>query len=145
MINFLYTEPNYFDYALMLTKNKMDAEDIIQDVAISLFRNNYSESIARKAAWKAIRNRFKDFKRRKQFDELLDYSIPIPSFENSFIAKDQLKNLYIKILMLPKKDKECLLLAAEGIPYKKIAKVLNLSPVTVAPKICLSRNFLKTA
>lgn len=129
-LDFLYTDKKFIGFAKKLTGNIHDAKDIIQDVAVKMLRYKELPEVKLKSvAGATIYNTFVDFLRKKkkhsweEIDELLNYNQITPSFENQFIAKGVLKEVYIKILMLPPERQRNLLLISGGeITYQSLSK-----------------------
>ena len=127
-LDFLYTDKKFIGFAKKLTGNIHDAKDIIQDVAVKMLRyKELPEAKLRSVAGTTIYNTFVDFLRKKKkhswedIDELLSYNHITPSFENQFIAKEVLKEVYIKILMLPPDRQQNLLLISGGVTYQSLS------------------------
>jgi DNA-directed RNA polymerase specialized sigma24 family protein len=121
-LDFLYTDKKFIGFAKKLTGNIHDAKDIIQDVAIKMLRYKELPEVKLKSvANTTIYNTFVDFLRKKKKDSRLNYNQATPSFENQFIAKETLKEVYIKILMLPPDRQQNLLLIAGGVTYKSLS------------------------
>jgi RNA polymerase sigma factor (sigma-70 family) len=149
--DFLYNDKKFICFAKKLTGNIHDAKDIIQDTAIKMLRYKELPEVKLKSvANTTIYNTFIDFLRKKkkhsweEIDELLNYNRVTPSFENQFIAKETLKEVYIKILMLPPDRQRNLLLIAGGeTTYQSLSEKNKMNKNTLQANVISDREFLK--
>ncbi len=150
-IDFLYIDKKFAAFAYSLVRNWHDAQDIIQDTAIKMLRyEGLPEVKLRQVAMAIIYNTFITFVRQKkkhsweQLDELLNYNQITPSFENQFIAKETLKEVYIKILMLPpERQRDLLLISGREITYQLLSEKRKVNKNTLTANVRNDREFLR--
>jgi len=122
-----------------------DAEEIVQDTFLALFqhlhrgkpRHNLKGWLFRVAHNLALRRRRDD---RRERLTLAPSAIPAeeavidsdPDPERQFAAQQTQKALLAVVDALPEQDRRCLYLRAEGLRYREIAEVLDLSISTVS-------------
>lgn len=126
-----------YNFFLKFTKDKMDAEDLCQEVFIKLYKSlqnfrfeaafssylyrillNTANSFIRKAKWKKFLHldQAPEIKANEQSLE--------KKMEDSFTKKELWKN----VLNLPKKQRMVIILrVAQDLPYKVISDVLGIS------------------
>ena len=124
-----------FLFAYMRVGSRADAEDIVQDVFLKLFRSSESLSSVRNVKHYLIRsisNACKDFHRRKQ--DIL----PLEKAEREMVSDDDLKmhEEYLRITKLagtlPQEQKEVLYMKCiDGLKFREIADILELPQATV--------------
>src|SRR5271167_1901312 len=131
-------------YLVCLGLSADEAQDVVQDAFLNLHR-----SLAGGAAHENIRawlfsvahnqarNRQKSYHRRFGAPledgalELLDESTP----EHAVLKKEKFRRLASAIRALTEVERECLLLRAEGLRYREIGEVLEMSTSTVADTV----------
>jgi RNA polymerase sigma-70 factor (ECF subfamily) len=114
-----------------------DAEEIVQEVFLSLFRHlRDGKSRANLRGWLfrvahnlALKRRTRT---RRDLDARADgralFAIdPGPSPEDLFASNQTRRRLWKVVEALPEQDRRCLALRAEGLRYREIAGVLNVS------------------
>jgi RNA polymerase sigma-70 factor, ECF subfamily len=140
-------------YVLSLGVPGHDAEEVTQEVFISLFRHlrlqrsrqNVRGWIFRVAHNLALKQRALNQKSRettasgrtiaeKQFD-------PSPDPEEQVLFKQRQQRLMAVLCALPEEDQCCLRLRAEGLRYREIAAVLGISLGAVS--VSLSRSLAR--
>ena len=127
--------------ALQNTKNRADAEDIVQEVCLSLLTADApigDEAHIKNWLIRVTVNKCKNF--RKSFwnrnREPLSYSLP-------YLSNDG-RELLDEILRLPKPHRNILYLHYyEGYGIKEIADILNMKPNTVGSYLKRARDKLK--
>ncbi len=127
-----------------------DGEEIVQEVFLALFRHlkagksrsNLRGWLFRVAHNMALKRRFKV--RRDQDAAAEELAVdPAPSPEDLF-ASDQTRRRLLKVVgALPEQDRRCLVLRAEGLRYREIAEVLNMSLGSVS--LSLTRSLARIA
>ncbi len=130
--------------AFMFTKNHYDAEDIVQNVFLKLFRQQKPfESDAHIDRWLTVvcvnesKNVLKSFFRKNtvSFDEAKD----IYTFDSS-----ENQDLFRALMSLPKKEREVVhLFYYEDLSIKEIASLLKISEASVGTRLHRSRKRLK--
>ena len=133
-----------FRYLLRKTRDSGRAEDITQETFLRLFRHLRENrlldnpkawifTVANNLAVDAIR----DESRTKDLDETTwkDIEESRSSLqadpEKLMLQRERLDRLHIAVLNLTPLQRECLHLRAEGLRYREIAGLLELSPSTV--------------
>jgi RNA polymerase sigma-70 factor (ECF subfamily) len=124
-----------------------DAEEILQDVFLSLFRHlregksraNLQGWIFRVAHNSALKWRLRSKRYAERFSHLPDVSDfaadPGPGPETSLAAHQRQQRLLSVVCALPEQDRLCLSLRAEGLRYREIAEVLGISLGSVAASL----------
>ncbi|MES1254536.1 MAG: RNA polymerase sigma factor [Acidobacteriota bacterium] len=128
--------------SLGLTTN--ESEDIIQDVFLALFRHlrlgrprtNLRGWLFQVAHNRALKHRGRTRRQHlwPPWDEtaLPEPIDPAPDPEAQLAARERRRRLIWVVRSLPERDRRCLALRAEGLPYRDIAAVLGVSLGTVA-------------
>lgn len=126
-------------YTLSFDIPLCDAEEIIQDVFLSLFRHlrlgksrkNLRSWIFRVAHNLALKQRYASQRAHATTasnwtiaEEQLD---PSPTPEEQLSSAQRRHQLLAVVRALPDADQSCLRLRAEGLPYREIAAVLGMS------------------
>ena len=124
-----------FRFAYMRVGRRADAEDIVQDVFLKLFRSSESLSSVRNVKHYLIRsisNTCKDFHRRKQ--DIL----PLEKAEREMVSDDDLKMYeeYLRITALactlPPEQREVLYMKCiDGLKFREISDILDIPQTTV--------------
>ena len=124
-----------FRFAYMRVGRRADAEDIVQDVFLKLFRSSESLSSVRNVKHYLIRsisNACKDFHRRKQ--DIL----PLEKAEREMVSDDDLKMYeeYLRITVLartlPPEQREVLYMKClDGLKFREISDILDIPEATV--------------
>ena len=124
-----------FRFAYMRVGSRADAEDIVQDVFLKLFRSSENLKSVRNVKHYLIRsisNACKDFHRRKQ--DIL----PLETAEREMVSDDDLKMYeeYLRITALartlPPKQREVLYMKCiDGLKFREISDILDIPEATV--------------
>ena len=124
-----------FRFAYMRVGSRADAEDIVQDVFLKLFRSSENLSSVRNVKHYLIRsisNACKDFHRSKQ--DIL----PLETAEREMVSDDDLKMYeeYLRITALactlPPEQREVLYMKCiDGLKFREIADILELPEATI--------------
>jgi len=117
-----------------------DGEDIVQEVFLSLFRHlQQGRSRSNLRAWtfrvahnQALKQRGRariDAQQRTDEGPLLEDSVPDPnpSPEDRIVTSQRRQRVLAVVSALPEQDRRCLILRAEGLRYREIAEVLDIS------------------
>jgi RNA polymerase sigma-70 factor (ECF subfamily) len=140
-------------YALSFGIPVHDAEEVIQEVFLSLFRHlqlhrsrkNLRAWIFRVAHNLALKQRYANQKSRDQTAS--DWTLaekqpdPAPDPEQQLSSARRRQRLLAVVDALPDADKGCLTLRAEGLRYREIAAVLGMSLGAVS--ISLTRSLAR--
>jgi len=139
-------------FALTLTRNKMDADDLVQDTAIKVFRNfgSYKEHQNFKNwCFTILKNTyFTNYKKRKRRNivatpiEDLNF-LGIIQIETKPSSGRKLILLKEAIEMLSVKSKEPFLMFINGYSYKEISQYLEIPIGTVKSRINFARTKLR--
>ena len=117
-----------------------DGEDIVQEVFLSLFRHlHQGRSRDNLRAWSFRVAHNQALKRRNQARSGAQESIgegtllasqlpdPNPSPEEQIATRQTRRRVLAVVSALPEQDRRCLILRAEGLRYREIAEVLDIS------------------
>jgi len=142
-------------YCLSIGISTHDAEEVIQEVFLALFRHlcggrsrsNLRGWIFRVAHNLALKQRCADRKTRDRTEtcETLAerFRDPAPSPEEHLSSAQRQLRLLAVVEALPETDRSCLWLRAEGLRYREIAGVLGISLGSVS--MSLSRSLARLA
>lgn len=141
-----------YRYALSFGLAPSDAEDILQEVYLALFRHlarNGARRNLRGWVFRVTRNlSLKRRARQSRLDKvfvapgsLRDPVDPAADPELQLAISERQVRLWAVVRALPERDRECLRLRAEGLRYREIADVIGVSLGTVAGS--LARTFVK--
>ena len=124
-----------FRFAYMRVGSRADAEDIVQDVFLKLFRSSENLKSVRNVKHYLIRsisNACRDFHRRRQD------TLPLEKADKESVQDDDLKMYeeYLRITelagTLPQEQKEILYMKCiDGLKFREIADILELPQATV--------------
>lgn len=140
--------PSLLRYVASFGLTACEAEDLVQDVFLALFRHlrldrsreNLNGWLFRVAHNLALKRR-KRIQRRVMapWDEAAHASAdPAPNPEMRLLAHQRRQRLTPVIRALPARDRHCLLLRAEGLRYRDIAETLGMSLGGVAKSLARS-------
>jgi RNA polymerase sigma-70 factor (ECF subfamily) len=124
-----------FRYLLSFSLDVSDAEEIIQETFLALFqhlqrgksRRNLRGWLFRVAHNLALRKRRHDW-RGCQITPAEELVIdPAPNPEDEFLSNQTSSLLMTIVDALPERDQRCLFLRAEGLRYREIAAILDMS------------------
>jgi len=133
-----------FRYLLRKTRDSGQAEDITQETFLRLFRHLREDrmldnpkawlfTVANNLAIDASRNEshVKDLDETawKKLEESRSSLQPDP--EKLMLRRERMDRLHTAVLNLTRLQRECLHLRAEGLRYREIASLLEISPSTV--------------
>jgi RNA polymerase sigma-70 factor (ECF subfamily) len=134
-----------FRYLLSLRIAIPDAEEIIQEVFLSLFRHlRHDKSRANLQAWVfkvahniAIKHRLRVW---RESERVVDMDTSLvedlsPGPEETVAARQRQQQLMAVVRALPEQDRYCLSLRAEGLRYREISEVLGISLGSVASSL----------
>jgi RNA polymerase sigma-70 factor, ECF subfamily len=140
-----------FRYLVSFSVAPADAEEIIQETFLALFRHlqagkpseNLHGWLFRVAHNLGLRKRRDD---RRDLDYISSSAMPpeylaldpAPNPEDELSAHETRSRLLAVVSALPELDRRCLTLRAEGLRYREISKILNLSLSTVSASLTRS-------
>jgi RNA polymerase sigma-70 factor (ECF subfamily) len=133
-------------------------DDVVQEVFLQLFRHlQLGRSRANLRGWifqvghnLALKQRAKATRRQKTesaWDVSLDDHVvdPAANPEQQLVDDRRGRRLRSVLLALPDRDRQCLYLRAEGLRYRDIAKILNISLGAVAKSLTRAMTRLMNA
>lgn len=143
-------------YLLSFALRVPDSEDIVQETFLALFqhlrcgkpRQNLRAWLFRVAHNLALKKHQRSRRDASHIpesaidveDSLID---PAPNPEDQFAATQTRKRLMAVLQALPEQNRWCLYLRAEGLRYREIAEVLDMSLSSVS--LCLERSLAHMA
>jgi RNA polymerase sigma-70 factor (ECF subfamily) len=137
-------------YVVSLGLGAHDAEDVIQEVFLSLFRHlRLGRSRANLRGWVfrvahnlALKHRQRAQRRQPNgvaAEEALEHHVdPAANPEEQLAKIQQQRHLLLAVAALSEPDQLCLRLRAEGLRYREIADVLEMSLGAVAKSLARS-------
>lgn len=142
-----------FGYLLSFGLSAADGEEIIQEVFLSLFqhlrdgkpRGNLRGWLFRVAHNMALKRRHRIQRSPEAASETVargDAAVdPAPTPEDRVLSSELQQRLRAVVEVLPEMDRKCLFLRAEGLRYREIAEILNISLGAVS--LSLSRSLAR--
>jgi RNA polymerase sigma-70 factor (ECF subfamily) len=140
-----------FRYLFSFGLSAQDGEELIQEVFLALFqhlqkgkpRDNLRAWIFRVGHNLALKQRQRHRTRPGQPEEgsVERNADPEPDPEQQALHNQRQRRLAAVVRALPRQDRECLALRAEGMRYREIAEILGVSLGAVA--LSLERSFAK--
>jgi RNA polymerase sigma-70 factor (ECF subfamily) len=133
-----------FRYLASFMLSVPDAEEIIQETFLALFqhlrrgrsRDNLKGWLFRVAHNLALKKRYRDRRDHQNLGGALPAKdvVPDPGLnpEDQFAARQMHAKLMAVVGALPEQDRQCLILRAEGLRYREIAEVLDMSLSSVS-------------
>jgi RNA polymerase sigma-70 factor, ECF subfamily len=133
-----------FRYLTSFMLSAPDAEEVIQDTFLALFkhlqkggaRDNLKGWLFRVAHNLALRRRYRD---RRDYQNLgvsfpVEDLVPDPALnpEDQLAARQTHARLTAVVQALPEQDRQCLILRAEGLRYREISEILDMSLSSVS-------------
>jgi RNA polymerase sigma-70 factor (ECF subfamily) len=132
-----------------------DGEEIVQEVFLSLFqhlragkpRDNLRGWLFRVAHNLALKERYRTRRNREALTEMLSRENlavdSAPSPEQRLLAETAQQRLQAVVSALSELDRKCLFLRAEGLRYREICKILDISLGSVS--LSLARSLARIA
>jgi RNA polymerase sigma-70 factor (ECF subfamily) len=149
-------EAALYNFATKLTRNRMDAEDLVQETAIKIYKNLHrflEGSNFKNWSFTILKNTFitKYNKRKKR--AVLNTSVEDMMFaiddihitNNAAASKMNIDNINACIQLLSKKSREPFELYIRGYKYEEISQMLDIPMGTVKSRINFARKKLKQA
>jgi len=142
--------PEIYRFALWLTGNSFEAEDITSETFIRAWAHNKKIRTETLKAYlfKIARNLFLEHQRKRKPQEELedDYADPSPGPDQLTESRQELARVQKFLITLPEIDRVAFVLRVQHeLPYDEIARVLELSLASVKVKIHRVRKKLLTA
>lgn len=145
----LYDElrPSLFGYLICLGLMPQEADDIIQDSFVQLYRvQKSSGNIVNPRSWlfRVAHNLSVNLQRRERRLVSTADGEPYAHLEGGrveadpeeiYAHKERLRLLATAISRLPQRQRECLYLRAEGLRYREIAEVIGMTTSAVAESL----------
>lgn len=125
-----------------------DGEEIVQEIFLALFQHlQRGKSRENLRGWVFRVGHNLALKRRqargREESAAVEHADPAPNPEVQFATNQQQRRLEAVLNALPEQDRRCLSLRAEGLRYREIAGVLNMSLGAVS--VSLSRSLARLA
>ena len=126
------TRERLLRYLLGFGLSMHDCEEIVQETFLALFqhlrrgrsRRNLQAWLFRVAHNLGLRKRQRTRKTEEIGDSVID---PTPNPEDQFATSQTQRRLLAAVDALPELDRRCLALRAEGLRYREIAEILDIS------------------
>jgi len=124
-----------------------DGEDIVQEVFLSLFqhllqrksRHNLRGWVFQVTHNLALRRRGQSRRHEEVTEAVEDLAIdPYPNPEDRMVYSQTQRRLLAVVRALPEQDRQCLVLRAEGLGYREIARILDMSLGAVSLSVARS-------
>jgi RNA polymerase sigma-70 factor (ECF subfamily) len=139
-------------YLISIGLQSHDAEEIVQEVFLALFKHLQQEKSRQNLrgwVFRVAHNlglRHRSFARRTAAQDLSDCHVdPGPNPEQQLHARQRQQRLLAVFQALPELDRWCLQLRSEGLRYREIAEVVGLSLGSVAQSLERSLSRLASA
>ena len=143
------------NFANKLTKNKIDAQDLVQETAIKAFRGMHTfkpGNSFKSWAFTILKNTFITKYNKKKKRGIVKTSVENMSFaidnsrevRNNAISKMRVKEIKGCIQELSSKSRKPFMMHVEGYQYNEIAESLNIPIGTVKSRINFARTKLKS-
>ena len=146
-----------YNYSMLMLKNRMDADDVTQEVLIRIWKNMNKFKLLSAKSWimKTTHNLCIDFLRKRKIeleknplstDDILDYTTNNQIESPVIITESKMNDTKVKeaIKKLPEKIKSTFILyEINGMKYKEISKVLNIPINSVKVYILRARKNLQ--
>jgi len=156
--NYYYdqNETALYNFAKKLTRNKMDAEDLVQETAIKIYKNFHSfleGSSFKNWSFTILKNTFITKYNRRKKRAVLNTSVEDMMFAidelhiniNGANSAMNLDNINTCIAELSDKSRIPFKLYVEGYKYEEIATMIDIPIGTVKSRINFARKKLKSA
>lgn len=139
-----------YNFALKLTKNQMDAEDLTEDTFLRAFRffSKFREGTNVKSwLYKIMHNIFiNNYRKAKREPETLEFKEEILEIQNvpqDFFSKLLDEEIQEALDSLPQEYKDAVILSdIEGFSYAEISGILNCPVGTVRSRLSRARKLL---
>lgn len=152
------TRPKLLNYAKLLARNPLDAEDLVQETLVMAFRSFVQfESNGSFFNWcvRILRNKFFDLQRyRKRRPEVTEldtntnlFYMPDPALnaEEAMLWNALSEPMEEALDMARPKDKALMLMLAEEGTTAEVAEVIGINKRRVSQKLCCARRRIRGA
>lgn len=141
-------------FALKLTMNKMDADDLVQETAIKAY-NNFHKFIKGSSfknwTFTILKNTFLTKRKKRKNQKVISVpvedmeyaAVSLPGTQNKATKTNTMKQLRACIETLSKKSKAPFIMYINGHQYNEISKALNIPMGTVKSRISFARKKLQ--
>ena len=145
-----------YSYALMLCRNRTDAEDLVQETYVRVLRHRDSLGEIRdprvwlvRIVWNVVLDRKRRAKTRPETDDIADLARMLPASgltaEERVASAQHHENVLRAVAQLPEKEQKVLILSAfEELSSVEIAQVLGTTESTIRSRLFRARNLLST-
>ena len=139
-------------YLLTFGMAVADGEEVVQETFLALFqhlqrggpRTNLRGWIFRVAHNLGLKRRYRTIRDAAPAESRPDWMVdPSPGPEEQFLRGEAQQRLWGVLTVLPEQDRRCLMLRAEGLRYREIAEVLEISLGAVS--LSLARSLARLA
>jgi RNA polymerase sigma-70 factor (ECF subfamily) len=130
---FLNSYPRIFGLLFRMTGNRMEAEDIAQEVFRKFWQNPPADS-SNHSGWVyrvAIRlgyNALRSSKRRAHYEQQAELSVVSEENANAAVEREEVRKV---LRQISDRSAQILMLHHSGFSYKEIAEALQISPNSV--------------
>lgn len=139
-----------FRVAYSLLRNTHDAEDVVQETFLDLYRSNAWQNIKderaflARAAWRQTVDRIRANPNRQEEEIVFELPSPCDSPEQTLLYSDSQAAIHRLIDALPEQLRQPLALSSlEELNSREIAAVLGLPEGTVRTRLMRARQMLK--
>ena len=134
-----YFFPGLLSFAHSIVKDKFVAEEIIEDIFVKLWDNKKALPTVQNLShylYVSVKHASLNFISRKSKPPTVeigdDFSLKLTCNSNSFIEKENIAKINEAINLLPKKCRLIFrLVKEEGLKYKEVAQILDVSVKTI--------------
>jgi RNA polymerase sigma-70 factor (ECF subfamily) len=138
-----------FRYALFLSGNRADAEDITSDAFVRLWTapGEIRAATVKAYLFTIARNLYLDGRRAQARLTALDDDLPshARTAEDRATARSEVAHVRAAMQRLPDEDRAALLMRANGLPYEDIARALRASVGAIKVRVHRARRRLMAA
>jgi RNA polymerase sigma factor (sigma-70 family) len=130
---FLSNYPRVFRLLFRMTGNRMEAEDLAQEVFRKLWETPPAD-LSNKTGWlyrvatRVGYNALRSSRRRAHYEQQVQLSIVSGENENAAIEREEVRNV---LRQISERGAQLLMLHHSGFSYKEIAEALQISPNSV--------------
>ncbi|WP_276165426.1 RNA polymerase sigma-70 factor [Zobellia alginiliquefaciens] len=140
--------PRLCFFSMQFSVDKEAAEEVVSDVFLKLWNNRKKNEVKHLLPflYTSVKNttlNFKKSSRRHLWLEDDDYLVDEENQESKIIVREELENIQKIIARMPPKRRTIFMLnRMDGLKYKEIAEIMNISVHTVQNQMVLAVKFL---